>query len=731
MIKQLIINGKKSYDDFDVYIGTRNISQPKKKSIKETVPFSNMVYDFSKIDGELYWDHRTLKYEFDIAELTTEEMEVAKSKLLNWLLNVHDTDIYDPYIGDYHFHGSYDSDSWTEDFEKGTITVSFSVYPYKIANNDSSVIETLEGEVTIESGSEIEDTSYSQMRELSIYGASYQETEPTPDYPQEIKTLDGIRNLVKVNDIETTTANGVTYSVKDNLITLNGKLNVEYAYGFANGIFDFVGEKNYKLSIIPVSGTWSNASIGVRRQLDTTQFYIQQRYDLTDNANSSKVITADEYGEGDGIQIYITPNATFGNFKFYIQIEEGNIEHKYVPYGGKYLRVDTFSGNYLKNLTYYGLRENGATYEIIDDYVKVIMPLKPKTWSGVYVANYGDKGTELKNLLSKLKGKTCTFSFYAKADKDRTIYYQCGTADQTYINLTTEWKRYSKTIIVDTQVPTFYCGTTYDTTTYYIKDIMLEEGDVLHEYRENGEDTILIDMTDNELVQVGDVKDELVIDGSTTKIIKKVGKVVLNGDTNIPMEINTSASQNDGCIEFRLRMTDNVYDSILMCDSFQVAYSYSSSEEQIRSRTTENGLYINIKQDRLASLDLDGFKAYLSENPITIYYQLETPVEIELTNVELPYTFNKITQITINDELDTTLDVSYNERKTLIINNTSSHRIAPTIISEGNFTITLNNQRYSVGEGTYNSGFYLETGINEVVVGGTGSIAFKYRDEVF
>ncbi len=146
MIKQLIINGKKSYDDFNVYIGTREITSPKKKSVKASVPFSNTVYDFSKMNGELYWNERTLKYSFDIAELSTEEMENVKSELLNWLLNVHDTDIYDPYIGDYHFHGSYDADSWTENFGAGTITVTFSVYPYKISNENVEVKVELNNE---------------------------------------------------------------------------------------------------------------------------------------------------------------------------------------------------------------------------------------------------------------------------------------------------------------------------------------------------------------------------------------------------------------------------------------------------------------------------------------------------------------------------------------------------------------------------------------------------------
>ena len=134
-MNQLRINGKSSYDDFDVYISARKISLPKKKTIQETPPFSNMVYDYSDLNGEIYWEWRTLEYGFDIAEFTTIEMEEIKTKLADWILNVHNAEIYDPYIGDYHYYGSYKDGSWDEDFGAGTLSVSFLVYPYKIANN--------------------------------------------------------------------------------------------------------------------------------------------------------------------------------------------------------------------------------------------------------------------------------------------------------------------------------------------------------------------------------------------------------------------------------------------------------------------------------------------------------------------------------------------------------------------------------------------------------------------
>ena len=85
----------------------------------------------------------------------------------------------------------------------------------------------------------------------------------------------------------------------------------------------------------------------------------------------------------------------------------------------------------------------------------------------------------------------------------------------------------------------------------------------------------------------------------------------------------------------------------------------------------------------------------------------------------------------INSEPQTTFEVRYNEVKNITINNNSSHRIAPTITSTGNFTIELNGTSYGIGEGTYNGKFYLEQGINTLKLTGYGSITFSYVEELF
>ena len=133
---QIIIGDKASFDDFSASVASRKIKMPKKKSIKETVPFSNITHDFSAIDGEIYWEERALEYIFEITADDPEELEELKSQFSSWVMGVMNQELHDPYISDYHFLATYDDMDPNDDegLDKSTLTVKFTAYPYKIAN---------------------------------------------------------------------------------------------------------------------------------------------------------------------------------------------------------------------------------------------------------------------------------------------------------------------------------------------------------------------------------------------------------------------------------------------------------------------------------------------------------------------------------------------------------------------------------------------------------------------
>jgi len=136
MIDQLRIGDKFSYDDYEASVRERTIKDAKKKSIKETVPFSNVTYDFSAINGEVYWEEKTLEYVFEISAATPEELEEKKIAFKSWVMNVMSENLYDPFVADYHFVATYDDiDVDDSEVEKSTISVTFTAYPYMIAND--------------------------------------------------------------------------------------------------------------------------------------------------------------------------------------------------------------------------------------------------------------------------------------------------------------------------------------------------------------------------------------------------------------------------------------------------------------------------------------------------------------------------------------------------------------------------------------------------------------------
>lgn len=136
LFDQLIIGDKASYDDFEASLVKSHRKPPKKKSIKESIPLSNVTYDFSAIDGEIYWEERELEYIFEIVADTPEDLEELKKNFSNWIMNVMEQEIHDPYIPNYHYVGTYDDMDFDdeEDIEKTTVTVKFKAYPYKISN---------------------------------------------------------------------------------------------------------------------------------------------------------------------------------------------------------------------------------------------------------------------------------------------------------------------------------------------------------------------------------------------------------------------------------------------------------------------------------------------------------------------------------------------------------------------------------------------------------------------
>lgn len=136
--------------------------------------------------------------------------------------------------------------------------------------------------------------------------------------------------------------------------------------------------------------------------------------------------------------------------------------------------------------------------------------------------------------------------------------------------------------------------------------------------------------------------------GSKYYYHKRSGEVVLNGSENIKLY----KSQKAQCITFEvstkgIKLTG---DQAVISDKFTYQYSGFNDKydfESISNSGKYSNIYISILKSRLETQNVEGFKKWLQSNPITVVYELETPIITELPNFN-PQTFEGDTTLLIN-----------------------------------------------------------------------------------
>ncbi|TKJ05358.1 phage tail protein [Bacillus cereus] len=133
----ITFNGKHSFDDFGITVATKVIGNPEKIKRKERVPYSNEIYDFSKLyGGGQEYEERPLTYVFNIRARTKEEIVIKKIEFLNHLQRpIGKVELRDDVIPGYYFMAEVEeAPQFNELSYGGTLAVTFTAYPFKIAD---------------------------------------------------------------------------------------------------------------------------------------------------------------------------------------------------------------------------------------------------------------------------------------------------------------------------------------------------------------------------------------------------------------------------------------------------------------------------------------------------------------------------------------------------------------------------------------------------------------------
>ena len=200
---------------------------------------------------------------------------------------------------------------------------------------------------------------------------------------------------------------------------------------------------------------------------------------------------------------------------------------------------------------------------------------------------------------------------------------------------------------IGTDLTSTYNSTTYTTPNncYYIKTcynyssvgnhlFQVEEGTAATTYEPYKSNT-LSTPEDLELRGIGNVKDELNV--ATGEVVQKFTTKTYNGSENWALHATSSNLEN--CLHFYVSVDNLKKNSIPVSDRY-VGSTYSEKrDEEFISVGGSYHLHLNILQSRLEDGTVNSLKKYLSQNPITVQYELEAPT---IKTVDLSTTIRPI-----------------------------------------------------------------------------------------
>jgi hypothetical protein len=167
----------------------------------------------------------------------------------------------------------------------------------------------------------------------------------------------------------------------------------------------------------------------------------------------------------------------------------------------------------------------------------------------------------------------------------------------------------------------FYCGnsTKFGKIRYY--NIQLEETSAPTSY-EPYKSNILSTPSDLELRGIGDMQDTL--DCLTGEVVERVGEIVLDGSENGWKM--SGGNTNESRYAMALKIENVKLGAKTVNDRF-ISGDMSNTDilNYVYGISSYNGIVIVVDNNKLETIDSSGFKKWLSQNPITVQYELATP----------------------------------------------------------------------------------------------------------
>lgn len=148
------------------------------------------------------------------------------------------------------------------------------------------------------------------------------------------------------------------------------------------------------------------------------------------------------------------------------------------------------------------------------------------------------------------------------------------------------------------------------------------------------------------------VCDEIRNNNGQWELVRRVGKVVFNGSEgwSVSKRLDETILFEVGVPNIKI---DKGGDILPICDKIlpllQGIVWVKDVESVSYTDSPNNRFRIRINKNRLVTQDLAGFKQWLSQNPTTVYYELETPTITPIEPIE--FEVKPLATMTINSEI--------------------------------------------------------------------------------
>ena len=475
------------------------------------------------------------------------------------------------------------------------------------------------------------------------------------------KNLFDINKQYKVG--QSFTYNGITITYNENgYITLNGTASANGDINIVPNDYTITLDKDIYLCFEALSGSVNIPSRGVSVQAINKSGDSIWKYKANANNPIMKVPYSD-IASIKWIRVILTPGLSFNNYKFRFWVStENNLD--YEPYGvmpspdypseiesvGTYFSFDEETGKYgievkntgknllniFENYTSgQSITSNGITYKINED--------GTITANGTATANAVlDVGRNLTNEFKEgtyiasgcpLNGSSSTYQitlFKTSTETTTALGGDFGSGLIVSINETCYlWER----IVI-------YKGQTVNNLVF---KPMIRLSSIIDDTYEPYQSASLLFQLDQPLRSLPNgVKDELVIENGRAKIIKNVAKMIVeNGNFYDGTTWNGYFVQPEGKI--------NEANNRLLCD------------RAITNRTyTDGTMYDNQVNVMFVGNNTDTIETLKAKyDGATLYYQLATPTEIDLGEVDTLSTFKGVNNVSLDTNIQTNMTITY------------------------------------------------------------------------